>query len=510
LLWTGHPKSAIKEFERHIAMGGWPAERAQSMIFMGDCYGMLGLPEKQIEWYSKAFNTDPNRREALIKLARFYRGANKPFAVLAYAKAALEIPWTDYYANDKGMYEQEPHEHLYWAYGWTGNISEAQKHILKCLEYQSLNPVYLRDTKYYFEYPANEVSGWMSFPEQLWLYKTAKNHLSIAELGSWKGRSTHALATGTKGIITAIDTWQGSTDLADGTYAIARQEDVLTQFKENTKQFKNIIINQKESLEAVKDYPDKSFDMVFIDATHTYKEVLDDINAWLPKTKMVLCGHDYLPHIWGQVVKAVDEKFGKPDEIHDSIWVKYLVPKVTFIVPVLGRPEGTKRCLDSIKALNYPKELIEVITIDGEGTVPQKVARGLWQSKGEYIVFASNDIEFTPDSLYNALQIDKGVVAFNTGAVSSDNGNINEHFIIKKDFVKKIGGEIFDTEFFHVGCDNLLYHKALKLNEFARADNAIVHHYHFSQGAKTDEVYVKGWSHAKEDRALLAKKLKEL
>jgi glycosyltransferase involved in cell wall biosynthesis len=510
MVWNGHPKSAIKEFERHIKMDRWPAEKSQSMIFMGDSYGMLNQPEEQIKWYALAFHTDPNRRESLIKLARFYQFNNKPLAVLAYAKAALEIPWTDYYANDKAMYEQVPHELLYWGYGWTGNIPEAQKHIMKALEYQPYNQKYLEETKYYFEYPANKVEGWMTFPELQWIYNTAKRHIRIAEIGSWKGRSTHAWASGTKGFITAIDTWEGSTDMADGTYEIARREDVFQQFKENTKQFENIITHQEASPKAAQYFEDKLFDVVFIDATHTYAEVKADIEAWLPKAKMVIAGHDYLPNIWHQVVEAVDEKFGKPDGVAGSIWYKYLVPTVTFIVPTLGRPEGLKRCLDSIEKLNYPKELIQTIVIDGEGTVPEKVARGLWQAKGEYIVYGSNDVEFTPDSLYNALQTDKGLVAFNTGELLPDEGNICEHFIIKKDFIKRIGGEIFDTEFHHVGVDNLLWAKALKLGQAARRQDAIVKHYHFSTGTPNDAIYQKGWSKVEEDRALLAKKMKEI
>jgi cephalosporin hydroxylase/GT2 family glycosyltransferase len=151
LMWHGHPKSAIKEFERHIGMNAWIAEQAQSMIFIGDCYGILNQPYEQVTWYSKGFQTDPNRREALIKLARFYKSNNRPLAVLAYAKAAMEIPWTDYYANDKSMYEQHPHELLYWAYGWTGNMSEARKHFRICFGYQPENPEYLRDLKFYFK-----------------------------------------------------------------------------------------------------------------------------------------------------------------------------------------------------------------------------------------------------------------------------------------------------------------------------------------------------------------------
>lgn len=69
LLWTNRPKSAIKELERHITMGGWPAERAQSMIHIAECYGRLNDSDAQIQWLTKAYALDSARREALIQLA---------------------------------------------------------------------------------------------------------------------------------------------------------------------------------------------------------------------------------------------------------------------------------------------------------------------------------------------------------------------------------------------------------------------------------------------------------
>ena len=83
--------------------------------------------------------------------------------------------------------------------------------------------------------------------------------------------------------------------------------------------------------------------------------------------------------------------------------------------------------------------------------------------------------------------------------------------MIRRDIIEKIG-EVFDTDFWHVGVDNLLKAKMDKLGIFRRADKAIVNHFHFTKGAEMDEVYKIGWDKVKveEDRALLAKKLKEL
>ena len=57
---------------------------------------------------------------------------------------------------------------------------------------------------------------------------------------------------------------------------------------------------------------------------------------------------------------------------HHAFNRSWLLPTVTFLVPTLNRPEGLKRCLDSIATLTYPKDLIDVITLSGEGTVPEK------------------------------------------------------------------------------------------------------------------------------------------
>ena len=324
LMWTAHPKSALKEFERHIAMKDrWPAERAQSIIFMGDCYGMLNDPAKQASMYVQAFIADPNRREAPIKLARFYLHNKQYQQVVVWAKAALEIPWTDYYANDKAMYEEEPHYLLYTAYGWLGRIADAQKEIMICLDYQRENPRFMHDTKYYFEYPANFVAGWFSFKEQQFIYNTAKKMESMIELGSWKGKSTHAACSSGCPRVVAIDTWKGS-EFEPQAHAEARSGAVYDEFIKNVGHFDNLTIIKNDINLVVDSIPDKSVDMVFIDASHEYKDVCNDITKWKPKAKLILCGHDYTVG-WAGVRQAVDELLGGPDEVFDSVWVKYLV-----------------------------------------------------------------------------------------------------------------------------------------------------------------------------------------
>jgi hypothetical protein len=64
-----------------------------------------------------------------------------------------------------------------------------------------------------------------------------------------------------------------------------------------------------KSAEAAAFFRNRSVDMVFIDGGHRYEDVWGDIEAWLPKTRKLLCGHDYNHKHWPGVVQAVEEKF---------------------------------------------------------------------------------------------------------------------------------------------------------------------------------------------------------
>jgi predicted O-methyltransferase YrrM len=73
--------------------------------------------------------------------------------------------------------------------------------------------------------------------------------------------------------------------------------------------------------EAVTRFPDEYFDFVYIDASHRYEDVRQDIEDWWPKVKTggMLAGHDYL----NQVKRAVNERFPVLDHLsseHCGSW----------------------------------------------------------------------------------------------------------------------------------------------------------------------------------------------
>lgn len=142
------------------------------------------------------------------------------------------------------------------------------------------------------------------------------------EVGSWKGRSTHALLTG-GAKITAVDTFQGSDDAGDLTNSLAKKEDIYATFMNNVGDFPNLEVIKMSSEEAKKKLGGKKFKAIFIDALHTYEGVKKDIELWKDSATHVLMGHDYCKE-WPGVVKAVTECLGAPDKIEGSIWIKYM------------------------------------------------------------------------------------------------------------------------------------------------------------------------------------------
>jgi predicted O-methyltransferase YrrM len=159
-----------------------------------------------------------------------------------------------------------------------------------------------------------DIPGWMSITELRYLHRIAAKMESIVEIGSWYGRSTHALVTACKGIVTAVDLWDQSLMVGLGDSMAARKA-----FFSKLGRIPNLNVLVMSSLEAAELFEDKSVDMVFIDGTHDYTPFLSDINVWLPKTKKLICGHDCTPAHTG-VWKAVHEVFGKKFKLVDSIW----------------------------------------------------------------------------------------------------------------------------------------------------------------------------------------------
>jgi len=153
----------------------------------------------------------------------------------------------------------------------------------------------------------NNIDGWMSPVELEWLTEQAAHYKIIVEIGSYKGRSTMALAQGAPGVVYAVDNWYGPKDVD---MPSDQRQSILDEFKQNLKAFiedNKVIVETCDHKDAInlKVKPD----MVFIDGDHTYEGVKSDIAIWLYKAApgALICGHDAQAE---GVKQAVLEAFG--------------------------------------------------------------------------------------------------------------------------------------------------------------------------------------------------------
>ena len=181
---------------------------------------------------------------------------------------------------------------------------------------------------------ASLIEGWMAPEELSWLASTASKCSTIIEVGSWKGRSTKALAMATPGLVYAIDTWEGSKfnyprvtrDEVKkyGSAAIFNifQKNLAPEIQEHKLIPLHADSNNPDDVRKIKDLlGEKKAEMIFIDADHSYQCVKQDILNFLPllAEKGIISGHDYA-FAYPGVVQAVDEIFGTKIPKHATIW----------------------------------------------------------------------------------------------------------------------------------------------------------------------------------------------
>jgi predicted O-methyltransferase YrrM len=180
---------------------------------------------------------------------------------------------------------------------------------------------------------AFDVEGFMQPVELHWLAMQASARNTVLEIGSWKGRSTKAMALACPGTVYAVDHWDGSKSELATTHSEVLKlgiDGLFNIFKANLadeiKSNKVIPIREDSQAAAIRLEKEKGLrwiDMLFIDGEHTYEAVKNDILSWMPHVAPggLLCGHDYYDSPF--VRQAVTELI--PKHIEGSIW-SYIVP----------------------------------------------------------------------------------------------------------------------------------------------------------------------------------------
>lgn len=156
-----------------------------------------------------------------------------------------------------------------------------------------------------------KIEGWFD-NNDVALYEemvsSAKDGAFFVEIGCFKGRSTVAMCEliekhNKKISFFAIDHFKGSWEHQNDPTV----KDLFKIFLENTKRHnERFMIIPQPSEQAAHIFENNSLDFVYIDASHDYESVKQDLQAWYPKLKIggTIGGHDYE---WGGVKQAVDE-----------------------------------------------------------------------------------------------------------------------------------------------------------------------------------------------------------
>lgn len=162
----------------------------------------------------------------------------------------------------------------------------------------------------------HNIQGWFDFDD---IYRNiieeSPLNAKFAEIGVWKGKSlsyfvVEAINSNKQFEIYAIDTFRGSDEHQAGNFAyeplLDTEDGLYNHFLENidiVKERVNVV--RKDSVDASMDFPDNYFDAIFIDAGHSFNDVLSDLIAWYPKLKSgsFMYGHDVN---WPTVSSAVE------------------------------------------------------------------------------------------------------------------------------------------------------------------------------------------------------------
>lgn len=145
---------------------------------------------------------------------------------------------------------------------------------------------------------ALEIQGWMTATELEWLRKTALNMVKkdrraqAAELGSWLGRSTVAIAI--PGIdLFCVDTFRGTPGVPNEATGV---RDIYAEFMANMTRLRlRPIVVRLYAITAAAMFPDYWFDWIFLDCDK--EKFPAQFRAWYPKlkTRGLYSGHDHSP-----------------------------------------------------------------------------------------------------------------------------------------------------------------------------------------------------------------------
>ncbi len=274
--------------------------------------------------------------------------------------------------------------------------------------------------------PANSTHGLVQMLELVTKEKGAIGR--VVEIGAFRGVSTEVLSGYAREVV-AVDVWGG-------------RPEIEAEFKKLLGRRSNVSVLREMSPGAASNFADGSLDLVYIDGSHQYANVVNDIRAWVPKIRAGgwISGHDYTSDICGgDVVSAVNDLLGPPWRIFpDGSWlVRVDQPPVLFRVEQHVPDPHSDWAVIVCCADDYGRQMLEVsgpllehyarrlgadLVVVREGHHPLYPTSIKWRlvdviASYERSVYFDLDVVFNPATLPNLFEVcpSKCVGAYTSG-----------------------------------------------------------------------------------------------
>ena len=177
----------------------------------------------------------------------------------------------------------------------------------------------------------SDVEGWLALREAWELHAAVTRHPNpptVVEIGSWKGRSTIALAAGVRqrgdGRVYAVDPHQG----------IRRLPELGTSWQGFVSNLRRAGVSEyveplrMSSDQARGHFGSRSVDVLFVDGSHVYRDVLADVDGWSPRLApgATVAFHDWshYPDVRRALAERVlcESPFRRPSLVDSSLFVE--------------------------------------------------------------------------------------------------------------------------------------------------------------------------------------------
>lgn len=180
-----------------------------------------------------------------------------------------------------------------------------------------------------------------------------------------------------------------------------------------------------------------------------------------------------------------------------------MTPKlISIIIPII-RPKRVEKCINAIRAgsggVDY--ELITMVD-DKRIGAPAMVKRLVEVTNFDLVMFLGDDTVPEPGFLTESLAIMQtfqdgwGLVGLNDQIHDGANPLAPAtHWLAHKKLLPFLGGEFFNTNYYHCYCDNELTDRCREIDRYKFAPAAVINHEHFIFGtAAIDADYARVYS----------------